>query len=129
MDVDSEPRLLHRLQVPPVPPARDLLQCLDLPPSEGPAASVFQRLGVPLQERVGEVREKPRRERGPHNRAAKRAKREAELAAKREGRVEDDEESPRLQSALLLDAAAQPTPAPAPSVPYEPPEYPEDWYA
>ncbi|KAJ7774024.1 hypothetical protein B0H16DRAFT_1713863 [Mycena metata] len=120
--------LLLRLQAPAAPPARDLLQRLDLPVSEGSTASVFQRLGVPLQERVGEVREKRRRERGPHNRAAKRAKKEAELAAKRRESALNKEEEGSLQAALFHDAASQPAPVPTPAAPYEPPEYPEDWY-
>ncbi|KAJ7763817.1 hypothetical protein B0H16DRAFT_1455072 [Mycena metata] len=61
--------------------------------------------------------------------AAKRAKKEAERVAKlrEDGLVEEDDRN--LQTALLLDAASQPAPTPAPPAPYVLPDYPEDWYA
>ncbi|KAJ7776129.1 hypothetical protein B0H16DRAFT_1712506 [Mycena metata] len=113
----SMQRLQVPLQVPSDLSSRDLLQRLDLPMSETPAASVFQRLGVPLQERVNEVREKRRRKRGPHNRAAKRAKKEAELAVKHRESAVVEEEDANMQTALLLDAASQLAPIPAPAAP------------
>ncbi|KAJ7026080.1 hypothetical protein C8F04DRAFT_1268551 [Mycena alexandri] len=88
---------------------------------EMPLVSVYQRLDVPLEERIREVKERRKRQ---HKRAERRVNREArEAAARRE------KEERILQVALLQDAAAQPAPALAPEEPYEEPPYPEDFYS
>ncbi|KAJ7701719.1 hypothetical protein B0H16DRAFT_1748414 [Mycena metata] len=107
---------------------------LGIEPEGNFTESIFQRIDVPLESRIGEVRRKKKR---VHKRAERRANRllketfEAERLRldKDDWKMQEQEVEDRImQEVLMHDAAAQPAPETPAEDPYEEPPYPEDWY-